>query len=53
MREPRDGLDRRDACEIERALGFRERAERVFENSSAAASRMRRRVPSGSLLIFG
>src|ERR1700754_2113222 len=33
MRETRDRFDRRDACEVERALGFGERAKCVFQYS--------------------
>ncbi|CAM2160913.1 hypothetical protein PT2222_90130 [Paraburkholderia tropica] len=34
MREPRDGLDRCEPGQVERALGFVQRAERVFEHRS-------------------
>ncbi len=32
MREPRDGLDGRDAVQVQCAFGFGERAERVLED---------------------
>jgi hypothetical protein len=53
VRELRDGFDRRDAIQIERFLGFRERAECMFQDSREELLLAAEIVVEHSLVRFG